>query len=109
MDIDEKNKVLFINLIGMFHTLAWQQLGKIANPVTGKVEKSLEGARSMIDTLEMLKVKTSGQRGEEETRFLEDSLKDLRLNFIDEAGRAKKEENESSSVETEKDAGEVEE
>ena len=87
MNIEEKHQALFINLVAMFHSLAWQQLGKIRNPATGEIERNLEGARGLIDTLEMLKAKTDGHRGPDESRFLEESLKDLRLNYVDEANK----------------------
>jgi len=84
MNTQEKQHVLFMNLIVMFHSLAWQQLGKVKNPATGEIERNLEGARGLIDTLEMLKAKTEGHRNEDEERFLNDILKELRLNFVDE-------------------------
>jgi hypothetical protein len=87
MNLQEKHQVLFINLIAMFHSLAWQQLGKVKNPATGEIERNIEGARGLIDTLEMLKSKTEGHRGPEEERFLDEALKELRLNFVDEVNK----------------------
>ncbi len=87
MNIHEKQQVLFMNLIAMFHSLAWQQLGKVKNPVTGEIERNLEGARGLIDTLEMLKDKTEGHRSPDEERFLNDILKELRLNYVEEANK----------------------
>ena len=89
MNIEEKNQVLFMNLIAMFHSLAWQQLGKVRNPVTGEIERNLEGAKGLIDTLEMLKAKTEGHRKPEEDRFLDEALKELRLNYVDEIGKTR--------------------
>jgi len=85
MDNQEKHHVLFINLVMMFHSLAWQQLGKIKNPVTGVVERNLDGARHCIDTLEMLKEKTRGGLVPEEERFLDEIVKELKLNYVDES------------------------
>jgi len=87
MDTQEKNQALFINVVMMFQALAWQQMGKIKNPATDKVERNLEGARSFIDTLEMLREKTIGNLGPEEERFLNEILKELRLNYIEELKR----------------------
>ena len=84
MNIEEKQQVLFVNLIVMFHSLAWQQLGKVKNPTTGEIERNMEAARGLIDSLEMLKAKTEGHRNEDEERFLNDVLKELRLNYVDE-------------------------
>jgi hypothetical protein len=85
MTEQEKQQVLFMNLIAMFHSLAWQQMGKVKNPVTGEIEKNLEGARGLIDTLEMLRSKTEGHRNDVEERLLKDALTELRLNFVDES------------------------
>jgi len=41
MDAHEKNQLMFMQLVMMFHTLTMHQLGKIKNPVTGKVEGTL--------------------------------------------------------------------
>jgi hypothetical protein len=87
MNTEEKHQVLFMNLLAMFHSLAWQQLGKIKNPATGEVERNLENARGMIDSIEMLKVKTEGHRNDDEERFLNEILKELRLNYVDEANK----------------------
>jgi hypothetical protein len=87
MDEQERSQVLFINLVMMFQSLAWQQMGKVKNPLTDTVERNLEGARSLIDTLEMLRAKTKGNLSQDEEKFLDDVLRDLRLNYLDEAAK----------------------
>jgi hypothetical protein len=87
MNVQEKNQFMFMQLVMMFHTLTMQQLGKIKNPVTDKVERDLGGAQGSIDMLEMLKEKTKGNLEAEEDRFLTNLLKELRLNYVDEAGK----------------------
>jgi len=99
MDQKEKHEVLFINLVMMFHSLVWQQLGKVTDPSTGSVVRNLEGARALIDTLEMLEEKTEGHRSVQEDRILRDSLRELRLNYVDEVQR------ESSLPEEKQDPG----
>ena len=64
-----------------------QELGKIANPVTGEVERSLEKALQAIDMLEMLKEKTKGNLSEELDTTQEMMLSELRLNYVDEANK----------------------
>jgi hypothetical protein len=59
-------------------------LGKIASPLTQKIERNLEQARFTIDLLGMLEAKTAGNRTEEESRALKTVLTELRLNYIDE-------------------------
>lgn len=87
MDAHEKNQLMFMQLVMMFHTLTMHQLGKIMNPVTGKVERDLAGAQSSIDMLDMLKEKTRNNLTAEEERFLAGLLKELKLNYVDEAAK----------------------
>ncbi|MEK9136294.1 MAG: DUF1844 domain-containing protein [Bacteroidota bacterium] len=87
MTDQEKNQLLFMQIIMMFHTLTMQQLGKIKNPITDKPERDLSGAQSSIDLLDMLKEKTKGNLSQDEERFLVNSLKELKLNYVDEAAK----------------------
>ncbi len=87
---DEKNRILFMHLVTMFETAAWQHLGKIQNPLTGKIEKDLEQARFSIDVLDMLLVRTQGNLSDEERRYLEDRIRNLKLNFVDEVEKERK-------------------
>ena len=70
-------------LIATFEAAAMQQMGKVANPLTGDVEISLEGARDAIEMLDMLRLKTSGNLNDSESRFLEHVLYQLRMNYVD--------------------------
>ena len=58
-------------------------MGKLENPATKKIEKDLEQARFLIDTLGVLQEKTEGNLSEEEKKFLEDSLFNLRMNYVE--------------------------
>jgi hypothetical protein len=60
-----------------------QQLGKIAHPLTGDVEVSLDGARDSIDMLDMLSRKTEGNLNDDERQLLEHVLYQLRMNYVD--------------------------
>ena len=57
-------------------------LGLAPHPVSGKTEKDLKLARFNIDLLAMLEEKTKGNRNEDEERFLQSVLQDLKLKFI---------------------------
>lgn len=63
-------------------------LGLIEDPVTGKIDRDLALARQNIDILGMLQEKTRGNLSEEESRLLESILFDLRIRFVEEAGKA---------------------
>lgn len=71
----------------MFQTLALQQLGKLINPVTGKMERDLQQARITIDMLHMIKEKTAGNLSAREKGLLDGVLTDLQLNYVDELKR----------------------
>lgn len=75
-------KDLFLGLIHSFQAAAMQQMGKIANPYTDKIERDMRQARLSIDMLEMLEERTSGNLTGEESRFLQHVLTELRLNYV---------------------------
>jgi hypothetical protein len=78
---------LFHHLVAMFQTLALQQLGKLTNPITGKLERDLHQARITIDMLQMLKEKTDGNLEHNEQALLDRALLELQMNYVDEAAR----------------------
>lgn len=82
----------FAQLILSFHGAAWQQMGKITNPMTGKVEQNLEMAKYSIDILGMLEEKTKGNLTDEETKILQQILTELRMNYVEEIKKADSEE-----------------
>jgi len=72
-------------LVGSFEMSAMMAMGKIKNPITDKTERDLTQAQFSIDIMDMLKEKTKGQLSEYEAKFLENTLGQLKLNYIDEA------------------------
>lgn len=52
-------------------------LGQIPNPATGEKSLNLRAAKSVIDSLSMLKNKTTGNLTEIETKLLASALKNL--------------------------------
>lgn len=113
---EDKNKQLFISLIYSFQMQTMMQLGKLANPVTGTIEKELDGAQVTIDMLDMLKEKTKGNSTTEETRFLEQVIADLKLNYVEErdkesknSGSKEKIEDKNTEAEISEVAGEIKE
>lgn len=93
-----RDKDLFLQLVIMFQTAAYQQMGKVKNPLTDKLEKDLAQAQFSIDMLGMLEEKTKGNLSEEEKKYLELALYELRMNYLDEVNREK----EGKSTGTEK-------
>jgi len=78
---------LLVQLILSFHAGAMQQMGKIASPLTGKVDRNIEAARMTIDTVAMLDKKMAGNLTEEEAKLVSHTLYELRMNFVEESDR----------------------
>lgn len=100
----EKDEALFVQLVVMFQAAAMQQMGKVQNPITNKVERNLEQARFSIDMLEMIQNRTRDSLSENEKKFLEHTLFELRMNYVDEVkkGEGEKKETESAPKDEEK-------
>lgn len=78
---------LFLQLLYLMHHTAMQELGKVANPVSGELERNLDKAKQAIDMLEMLKEKTKGNLSKELDKTQEMMLSELHLNYIDETNK----------------------
>jgi len=63
-------------------------LGQLPNPLTGDKQINLRAARSVIDSLEMLATKTSGNLTPGEQKLLRTALENLRPLFQNAAGLA---------------------
>lgn len=83
----EKDTALFMGLVLMLHAAAMQHMGKTKNPISDKVERSLDQAQFIIDTIDALAVKTKGNLSEEESRFLANVVKELKLNYVEELAK----------------------
>lgn len=79
-------KATFLTLIQVHQIEGMVALGKMLNPATNEITKSMEHARYVIDVLDLLHTKTKGNLSDEESRFLEQTLASLKLNFVDEYG-----------------------
>ena len=79
---------LFLELVLVFQQSAWVELGKIANPATGKTDTNLEAAAHAIDMLGMLREKTRATQSEPERQLIDNALTQLRLNYVEAASEA---------------------
>jgi hypothetical protein len=93
----KKDELHFIQLVLMFQTAALQQMGKVQNPLTQKIERDLDQARLSIDILEMIQNKTKNNLSENEKKYLEHALFELRMNFVDEMSKDKEKKKDSTS------------
>jgi len=96
----------FFTIVLMMQSSVMINLGKVSNPATGKVEKSLPQAKAAIDILEMLKRKTKGNLDAEEEKLLGNVIAEAQLNYVSEQ---KKEETEKKDKPAEKPASEKKE
>ena len=86
--VEDKGKIheaRFLSLILSLHNSAWMALGKVASPLTGKIEKDLNAARGTIDLLETLRFKTRGNITPEEDKILASCLSTLQMNYVEES------------------------
>jgi len=96
-EAEKRGEFHFIQLVLMFQTAAMQQMGKLENPITKKVERDLEQAKFSIDMLEMIQQKTKGNLSENEKKFLDHILFELRMNYVDEVSKDKEKKDDSSA------------
>lgn len=83
--LNEYHTALFANLVVQQASLAMMFLGQIANPETGQPMLDLEGARLIIDQLEMIQAKTRGNLSPNEEEMLKESLTNLHMAFVQQA------------------------
>ena len=84
---EEKNTSLLFSLIMTFQAAAMQQMGKLKNPISDKIERDLQQAQLSIDILDMLEEKTKGNLSDDESRFIKAVLQELKLNYVDESAK----------------------
>jgi hypothetical protein len=87
-----KRSPVFENLIRSLAQNAAMLLGGYADPRSGQPVLDLEGAREMIDMLDVLREKTRGNLAPEEDTLLLDVLGNLKLAFMEMAKAAAKQE-----------------
>ena len=91
-----KRSPAFENLVRSLGQNAAMLLGGYADPRTGQPMLDLEGAREMIDMLDVLREKTRGNLAPEEDSLLLDVLGNLKLAFMEMAKAAAKQQQEKA-------------
>ncbi len=97
-----KPNAYFTSLVFSLSQAAMMQMGKVTNPVTGKIERDMNQAKISIDMMEMLKEKTNGNLAKEEDKLISDMLANLQLNYAEEVNKKEPEEKKESKPEPEK-------
>ena len=108
---NNKNTQLFVSLIYTFQMQTLVSLGKLKNPMTEKTEKDFTAAQTTIDMIEMLKEKTKNNLNEQESKYIDQALSELKLNYIAEQtkGEEKKSQPEPDKEDEKSDTGKKEE
>lgn len=74
----------FFNFVLSLSTQAMVHFGDFPDPFSKQVRKNLPAAKHTIDTLGMLKTKTTGNLDQEEQRLLDEVLFELRMRYVKE-------------------------
>ena len=85
-------------LVISLEAAAMQQMGKLQNPLTEKIDRDIELAKATIDMLSMVERKTEGNLTPDEDKILKRTLYQLRMNYVDEL--KSEQESESSDAES---------
>jgi hypothetical protein len=75
-------EVNFTSLIFSLSSSALFHLGEIADPQSGETKIDLPLSKHAIDTIAMLQEKTKGNLTDEEDKFVENILTDLRWRYV---------------------------
>lgn len=81
--------VQFSSFVISLATTAFIHLGEMEDPVTSRKETNLEGARQMIDIIDMLRQKTRGNLDPAEQELIEGVLFELKLRYTQKASVAR--------------------
>ncbi len=97
---NDKEDQLLIQIVTMFTQQSWIAMGKLKNPVTDKTEKKLDEASFYIDVIEMMKNKMEGNLNSELSNYIDTSLNNLKINYLEESKKDnEKEESDNSEIE----------
>ena len=72
---------IFLSSLSMQVMIA---LGRLENPATRALDKNMDQARFLIDTLAIIQDKTDGNLDESEKKLLEESLYNLKIMYLEE-------------------------
>jgi hypothetical protein len=81
-DQTRAGEVNFFNYVTSLGFQALIFMGEIPNPMTNEVEKNMDQAKFLIDTLDMIKEKTAGNLSQPESELLENSIYELQTRYV---------------------------
>lgn len=80
---DQAQDIGFLSYISSLAFQAMIFLGEIPNPMTNEIDKNLDQAKMLIDTLAMLREKTKGNLNTQENNFLSGSIYELQMKYVE--------------------------
>ncbi|MDP8265543.1 MAG: DUF1844 domain-containing protein [Candidatus Aceula meridiana] len=81
---DKRQDLPKVDFLAYITSLAFQAmvfLGEVPSPVTNKIEKNLPQAKFLIDTLVLIREKTTGNLNEQEDKLLSTSVYELQMKY----------------------------
>lgn len=79
---------LVTTCLSLLAAKAWEAMGLVPNPSSGKVERHLDDAQLAIDAAAALAEVLRPRLADAERREIETLLANLRLNFVEQKGKA---------------------
>ena len=98
-DKPSEDEQLLLHLVSTFTQSAWIAMGKLKNPATDKIERSLDGASLYIDLLDMIHRRMKGNLSDWEEHFLGSTISNLKLNYMEEVKKDEEEQKEPTDSE----------
>lgn len=78
---------LLKSFIGMLQIQAWERIGLMKNPITGRLDKDLAQAKVAIDSIAALMDQLQGHLSDEEQQELQALISNLRINFVQQSAK----------------------
>ena len=82
-EADQEPQLDFFNYIASLGFQAMIFLGEVPNPITNEVDKNLKQAKFLIDTMVVIREKTTGNLTKEEAELLNGSIYELQLRYVE--------------------------
>lgn len=80
---EQEPQLDFFNYIASLGYQAMIFLGEIPNPLTNQIDKNLKQAKFLIDTMAVIREKTTGNLTKEEAELLNGSIYELQLRYVE--------------------------
>lgn len=80
---EQEPELDFFNYVASLGFQAMIFLGEMPHPLTNQIDKNLKQAKFLIDTLVVIKDKTTGNLSKEEADLLNGSIYELQLRYVE--------------------------